>query len=465
MIIPNTPDYCLRTPDINNEIPSDYYLVANKPQINTRMHTPRRLILCTLHLALCTLLLACQQEPPGDGRKPVSVFVLPISSDQMGFFDWAEEEFEKQRPDVDIQIEQFPGSSLKDYEIKLRLRYASGNAPDIWYFRENELAEYVDLGLIDPAPDYIERIVQENSVNDMIREAPYFNGICYGIVHHAGWTVLYYNKAHFREAGLDPERPPTNWNELIDYAERLTQRDPDGTLLRTGLSLRKTGYKQGTAEKWLTFFYSAGGVPFDETGTISYFDSEAGKAAFELYETVLFDKNIDSVTLDGDQRGFGQGRVSMFIREDHVIYWLSENFPEIEYGIAPIPPLDSTHTSYSSGGAFPMVVNSESPHKEESWRFLEFLLQDDAYLRYVRAVKAQPVLYSVAERPEFKGNPMLQIYRNQPVYLPPKFAHDKYSLELIGTYVERFAYGHLTAQETVERMTGEINAQLRLRAP
>ena len=80
----------------------------------------------------------------------------------MGFFNWAEAQFEANHPDVDIQIEQFPGSSLKDYEIKLRLRYASGNAPDIWYFRENELAEYVALGLLDPAPAYIEKIVQEN---------------------------------------------------------------------------------------------------------------------------------------------------------------------------------------------------------------------------------------------------------------------------------------------------------------
>ena len=435
-------------------------LITRLPTVNVKP--------CMLNLKpilLLILLLGCQQQAPDDGRKPVSVFVLPISSDQMGFFAWAETEFEQQWPDVDIQIEQFPGSSLKDYEIKLRLRYASGNAPDIWYFRENELAEYVDLGLIAPAPDYIERIVQENSVNEMIRQAPYFDGICYGIVHHAGWTVLYYNKAHFREAGLDPDSPPTTWDELVAYADRLTLRAPDNTIKRTGFSLRKTGYKQGTAEKWLTFFYSAGGVPFNESGTVSYFDSEAARAAFTLYNSVLFDKNIDSVTLDGDQRGFGQGRVSMFIREDHVIYWLNENFPEIEYGIAPIPPLNTTYPSFSSGGAFPMVVNQESQHKEEAWRFLEFLLQDEVYLRYVRAVKAQPVLLSVAELPEFKDNPMLQVYRNQPVYLPPKFAHDRYSLELIGTYVERFAYGHLSVEETIERMTQEINVQLQLAAP
>lgn len=413
-------------------------------------------------LLLYFLLTACQRRPADAdaARKQISVFVLTISTDQVGFFNWAETAYEAANPNVDIQIEQFPGSSLKDYEIKLRLRYASGNAPDIWYFRENELAAYVQLGLLAEAPPYIEKIVRENSVNDMIREAPYFDGTCYGIVHHAGWTMLYYNKAHFREAGI--EHPPRDWQEMLDYGERLTRRDAAGNITRAGISLRKTGYKQGTAEKWLTFFYSAGGVPFDEIGSVSYFDSPAGEAAFDFYDEVLFKRKIDSVTLDGDQRGFGQGTVSMFIREDHVIHWLAEHFPDVDYGVAPIPPMDTTQTSYSSGGAFPMVVSSESPYQEEAWRFLEFLLREEVYLRYVTAVKAQPILKSVAALPRFSENPDLLTYANQEVYLPPKFAHDKNSLEVIGTYVERFAYGHLTAREALRRMTDEINAQMRL---
>ena len=199
-------------------------------------------------LLLCLLITACQPRPAGPdaskdaSKKEISVFILTISTDQVGFFEWAEAAYEAAHPDIDIQIEQFPGSSLKDYEIKLRLRYASGNAPDIWYFRENELAEYVELGLLAEAPAYIEKIVQENSVNDMIREAPYFNGRCYGIVHHAGWTMLYYNKAHFREAGLD--HPPKDWTEMLEFGDQLTRRDAAGNVTRAGISLRKTGYKQ-----------------------------------------------------------------------------------------------------------------------------------------------------------------------------------------------------------------------------
>ncbi len=417
----------------------------------------RRLLILLL---LC--LIGCSDGPAvsEDGRQQVRVFLLLINTKQVEFFKWAEAEYEKDHPDVDIVFEQFPGSSLKDYEIKMRLRYASGDPPDIWSFRENALAEFVNLGLLAPAPDYIERIVQENSLNEMIRQAPYFDGICYGIAHNAAWQAFYYNKAMFREAGLDPERPPETWDELLDYADRLAVRRADGSVERAGLSLRTSGYKPGIAEKWLTFFYAAGGTPFDSAGTESYFDSDAGRAVNALYQEVL-DRRIDAVEHEGDQQGFGQGRVAMFIRELHVVDWMRVNYPDIEFGVAKIPARDSTFTSYSSGGAYPMVVSNAAPHKEAAWRFIEFLVSDAPYLRYMRTLNELPMLKSVAQLPEFQDDPNVRTFLEQPVYTPPKFAHDKRSLGILGAYIERFVYGHLGAEEMLERADSEIDAHLR----
>ncbi|MDZ4700444.1 MAG: extracellular solute-binding protein [Rhodothermales bacterium] len=412
-------------------------------------------------LFLLVLLAGCRPDRTAsdDGRTPIRLFLLLINSGQVAFFDWAEQEYEARHPDIDLIIEQFPGTSLKDYEIKLRLRYASGQAPDIWSLRENELTTFVDYGLVRPAPDYIAEIVDTQSINDLIRQAPVYNDTLYGIVHHAGWTMLYYNRAHFLEAGLDPDRPPRTWAEVLDYADRLTVRRPDGSLERVGFSLRKVGYKPGTAEKWLSFFYSAGGVPFNEDGTDSYFDSDAGRAAFKFYRDVL-DRGYDSVEFEGDQRGFGQGRVSMFIREDHVIDWVLQNYPELDYGVGHIPTLDTTFTSYSSGGAFPFVVSNQSAYPDAAWRFLEFLFEHDVYLRYIELVRAQPNYLSVAQLPRYWDDPYLSVYRTQPVRVPPKFSHDKYSLERIGEYVERFSYGRIGLDETLRRMNEEIDGQL-----
>ncbi len=420
----------------------------------SNLRIPSLILIVSLTLAAVSCTGESGYAP--DGRKQVRVFLLLLSTKQVEFFDKVATEFEEANPGTDIVIEQFPGSSLKDYEIKIRLRYASGKAPDIWSYRENELAQFVDLGLLDPAPDYIKAIVDSNSVNDLVRTASYFNDTCYGLTWAAGWQALYYNKAMFREAGLDPDRPPTNWDELLDYADRLTVRDADGKIQRAGLSLRKTGFKPGTGEKWLTFFYSAGGVPFDTNGRKILIDSEAGRAVFDLYGAVL-DNKIDGVDVEGDQRGFGQGRVAMFIRELHIVDWLETNYPDIEFGVAPIPPKDSTLASYSSGGAYPMVVSSTSAHPEIAWRFLEFISQHERYAEYIQITQDLPVMKSVANLPEFKNNPYTSVFLNQPVYPPPKFAHDRYSLEKIGEYVERFCYGYISGDEAVQRASEEIN--------
>ena len=220
-------------------------------------------------VALCLLLgasvLGCQDPQPDimpDGRTPVRVYLLLISTSQVEFYEWAEATFEAQHPDLDVIIEQFPGSSLKDFEIKLRLRFSSRQAPDLFHVNSNVASELAALGLLVPAPPPIVERIEANSLNDLAETAGKFNGQYYGIASDGVWTALYYNKDMFREAGLDPERPPATWDELIEYADRLTLRNENGDPVRAGLSLRKSGFKAGTAEKWMTFLYSAGGRAF-----------------------------------------------------------------------------------------------------------------------------------------------------------------------------------------------------------
>lgn len=417
-------------------------------------------ILLASLVALVSLLAGCGPRQPAvgpDGRKIVRTYVMFISTRQNEYFDWAERAFEAQNPDIDVVIEQFPGSSLKDFEIKLRLRFSSGTPPDIFLSHEDVMANFARLGLLAPAPDFIERMVQENSVNEMVRRAPYVADTCYGIANDAVWQVLYYNKAMFREAGLDPERPPLTWQELLEYADRLTIRRADGTPMRTGFSLRKTGFKPGTAQKWFTFLYSAGGELFNEDGTEARFNSEAGMRALGLYGTILFDRRIDDVSLEGDQQGFGQGRVAMFLREQHVVRWLEDNYPDLEFGVGPVPA--DVH-SISSGGSYVFSVSRDSPNQDEAWRFIRFLMEDEAYARYVSIGGLSPVTQTVADLPEYRDDPYLQQYFQQDVISPEFFPGLPQASEILGGYIERFCYGHMSAQEALHGAERDVNGLL-----
>ena len=410
-------------------------------------------------LACIGLVAGCRGAGPAPtgGRTQLHLYALFISTQQADYFRWAEATYEAEHPDIDIVLEQFPGSSLKDFEIKLRLRFSSHQEPDLMASADNILAPLARLGLLDEAPDFIERMVQQNSLNDLVRQAPYVDGHLYGIATDAAWQALYYNKTMFREAGLDPERPPQTWAELLEDADRLTVRRPDGTILRTGFSVRKTGFMAGTAEKWFTFLYSAGGQPYSDDGTHATFNSPAGHAAFEFYKTILFDRHIDSVTHEGDQQGFGQGRVAMFFREIHVARWLKENYPDLDYGVAPLP---RDAASISSGGTNQYAVSEVSPHKDEAWRFIEFLMSDRAYGRYVSIGGVLPMTRSIASQPPFSTDPVMQVFLNQQVRSPGSFPMVSRASDVVGGYVEQFAYGRLSIDEALSRAETDVNSVL-----
>src|SRR2546423_527865 len=54
-----------------------------------------------------------------------------------------------------------------------------------------------------------------------------WQGKAYGLplASGGGNYVLYFNKSHFTEAGLDPNQPPKTWPDLATAADRLTKRD------------------------------------------------------------------------------------------------------------------------------------------------------------------------------------------------------------------------------------------------
>src|SRR5438445_7362245 len=62
-----------------------------------------------------------------------------------------------------------------------------------------------------------------------------YRGRLFGLPVLIDGSALYWNKRAFREAGLDPERPPRTPEELVEYTRRLTKRDAAGHLTRIGL--------------------------------------------------------------------------------------------------------------------------------------------------------------------------------------------------------------------------------------
>jgi len=67
-------------------------------------------------------------------------------------------------------------------------------------------------------------------------------GKTWGIPFQRSTVVLYWNKEAFKEAGLEPSRPPATWTEQVEYAKKLTRRDATGHVARWGLQVPSSGF-------------------------------------------------------------------------------------------------------------------------------------------------------------------------------------------------------------------------------
>src|SRR5260221_8223833 len=67
-------------------------------------------------------------------------------------------------------------------------------------------------------------------------------GKTWGIPFQRSTIVLYWNKEAFKEAGLDPNKPPATWAEQVDYARKLTKRDGGGNVTQWGLEVPSSGF-------------------------------------------------------------------------------------------------------------------------------------------------------------------------------------------------------------------------------
>ena len=147
----------------------------------------------------------------------------------------------------------------------------------------------------------------------------------------------------------------------------------------------------------------------------------------------------------------------MFLREPHVIGWLDDNYPDLDFGVAPIPK-DVASVSY--GGSYLWTVSKDSPYPDEAWQFVDFLMSDEVYARYAVVGGIIPMTKPVAALPQYSENPYLKVFIEQDAAVVPPFPRMARASEIIGAYVERFCYGDIGIDDMLERAQRDVDALL-----
>ncbi|MER6171844.1 ABC transporter substrate-binding protein [Streptosporangium sp. NPDC001681] len=305
--------------------------------------TRRRLLAAgALSLAAPSVLAACGADRPErpdrqaqDGRPHGEVSVWLHGSQETG------PQFEKlvhryiDEFGVDVKLLYLPVAQL---DAKLLTAFSGGTPPDVfkighWSFPSHAGKER--LAPIDPrafgAPD-VATVLGRYEPGTV---APLsYRGQAYGVPIDLNPAMLYYRRDRFEEAGLDPDKPPTTWEEVADHSKRLTSADGR----RVGLQWLY-GDPQWALMTLTALIKGGGGELVSADGTRASLDTEHGIRALEYFAGIGNPKLSNPL---GALGLFYSGEAAMVVSGAFLgpaLERLGEDTlkPGKDYGVAPMP--------------------------------------------------------------------------------------------------------------------------------
>ncbi|RMG24143.1 MAG: extracellular solute-binding protein [Armatimonadetes bacterium] len=313
--------------------------------------------------------------PPKDAVDPASITRRAIF-----------EEFHRQNPDLRVVNAAGLQVAGNQPDAPFLMSMAGDTAPDVFYVNFRQMTNYVDQGFCRPLDDLIARNPEilnriKPKVLEVLRS---IDGHIYCIPYIQYGMALYYRIDFFRQAGLDPSKPPRNWEEFYEYAKRLT--DPSvgryGFLFNNGM--------EGKGWHWTNLLRQAGGEPVvrAENGVWrASFNTEAGVKALEFFRKLCLDKWERDGKRIGPAAGLStqwrqdidNGKAAMWFDYTNDVLLHSTRTNPALIGVAAMPAGPGGRANEINAGMWAINASIKDPKKLEAcWRFILFFAGEDA---------------------------------------------------------------------------------------
>lgn len=328
------------------------------------------------------------------GAAPVRLVVwgLPSGEETQGR-DAAIRAFEARHPGIRVQNLSMGAGGMNAQ--KLMTSIAGGVPPDLVHQDRFTIGDWASRGAFRPLDDFLAADAA-SSAPDAIRQEEYYpacwaeavyQGRVYAIPYGTDCRALYWNKALFREAGLDPERPPRTWEELKEYAIRLTRYRRDGSFERIGFIPIVPGF----SNSWLYLYSWQNGGEFmtrdGRTCTLANPHTEEALVYLcSIYDALKGAEQVMAFTSTFQPQEldpFLTGKMAMRIDTNGFLNTIARYGPNLEFGVAPAPVPEARLKGEGRfkgaprwvtwSGGFSFAIPKGARHPEEAWLFIRWM--------------------------------------------------------------------------------------------
>jgi len=275
-------------------------------------------------------------------------------------------------PDRQINLTYIPHEQMVP---KLAQAIASGDVPDLMGLDLIYGPQFASAGQLEDITDLIGEDPLLETIPEGHRSVATWEDRLYGVPLYADVSLLFWNKELFRQAGLDPETPPTNLQEIHDMAAQITELG-DGNY---------GYYLPGNCSGCNIFTFapliwaSGGKIEAAECGDEALTGDNIAEVlawARMMHQEGHIDAAAQAETGETFAEVFGSGKVGIMGTGNFNVALAKEQNPDIDLGVTVLPGLESG-TSASFAGGDIVTVPKGSDRVDDAVDFMKFILSDD----------------------------------------------------------------------------------------
>lgn len=360
---------------------------------------------------LCLILLSsisCNRDQKDQSQRTELIFWHSFVSSTVPALDALIARFENEHPNIKIKAQYVPtGDALIQ---KLVTAIQSKSTPDISWIHADFLEDLVKADAIYPMSEFLDGAngLPAEDLNDIypsLIQAASWRGTLYSLPMEATNLALLYNRELFRKAGLDPNRPPQNWDELYSYAKKMTvDNNGDGRFDQVGffVPVYPASGPLGSwmVWQWYPFLWQAGGEVISHDQTHVLFNNDAGVKALEFWSKVFHEFKLNSFTIDYDV-AFASQTLAMALDGPWNLPRYKDLLKNLDWGITWLPAGPEKQATIA-GGEY-LTIFKQSQYPNEAWSFLKWILRPDIQAFWAMQSGYLPVRHAALQVPEFKA--------------------------------------------------------------
>lgn len=361
------------------------------------------------------------------------------------------DKFQKENPDIEVKLQQLSW----DYGFdKIVLSVAANNSPDVCELGTDWVPKFSSSGVLLDLTDEMADIKDKY----FLWEAVTYKDRLYGAPWLAGTRVLFYNRELFFKAGLNPDKAPETWEELLSAAKKIKELGPD--IYGFGIFAAEP---YAPWQQFLPFAWANGGDVLTPDMSKCVLNSP------EVVEAMQYYKSLKQYSLVERQPQvnmmFAKGQIGMQMSGFWNFTLIPRQNPGLNFGVAILPKPSATKgysAAFAGGEVFVIIKNSK--HPKEAIKLVKFLMREENALEIVKVQhNIVPTYKASINNPYYQTHPNERIFFQQMLTAVAPPAHPNWVSiqEEVTNAIERVIVGNIQPQKALDESTARIEKILK----